>query len=96
MNSRAKGQRNERRVQRALEASGYVVFRLYQPVMADQGPIDMVAVKAERVLLVQVRSNRWGDLRPLVALKVKRYAKVIKEVWRVDDRVRTFKTREIP
>ena len=93
MNARSKGQRNELKAQRLLEKWGYTVFRLYQPMMAPQGPIDLIAVGMGRVRFVQVRSGQWGDLRALKALEVPEQLTATKEVWRFDDRVAEPKQR---
>ena len=84
MNRRAKGQRNELRAQKLLESWGYSTFRLYQPRMAKQGCLDIIAVNSESVRFVQVRSNQWGDLREMKALLVP--STTTKEVWLFKDR----------
>lgn len=55
MNAKAKGNRNEHKSIRLLEAAGYACTR----AAASLGVFDIVAVGADDVLLVQVKSNRW-------------------------------------
>ena len=93
MNKRAKGQRNELRAQKLLESWGFTCFRLYQPRMAEQGPVDIIAVSRERIRFVQVRTNSWHDLRPLKQLEVPSYA--TKEAWMFKDREAEPKQRII-
>lgn len=54
MNKKMKGNRNEYKTMRLLEAAGYECFRM----AASKGAFDVIAVSASDVLLVQVKSNR--------------------------------------
>ena len=80
---RAKGQRRERQAVALAEAAGECVFRLYQPAYTAQGPLDFISISADgrQIRLVQVRSNRPGDLRAIKALPVESLVAVTKEVW---------------
>ena len=85
LNTRAKGQRIERKARALAEAEGSTVFPLYQPAYTKQGAIDFIAVDSHRIRFVQVRSNQWHDLRPLRALVVPTCDHVTKEAWRFRD-----------
>ncbi len=67
VNTRRKGQRNELRGRKLLEAWGYHVFPLYQPAYTAQGPIDCIAVTPGRIRFVQFRTGSWHDLKPTLA-----------------------------
>lgn len=54
MNTSAKGARAERRGRRVLEAEGYTVVR----AGASLGVFDLVAIRRDGLLLVQVKRNR--------------------------------------
>lgn len=54
-NTKQKGNRNENRSARLLEAAGYSVTRS----RASLGCFDLVALSASDIILVQVKSNRW-------------------------------------
>jgi len=53
MNKKAKGNRNEYKTMRLLEAVGYECFRM----AASKGAFDVIAVSQTDVLLVRVKSN---------------------------------------
>ncbi len=55
MNSKAKGNRNEYRTMRLLEAAGYQCCRS----AASLGVWDVVGIGSTDVVLVQVKSNDW-------------------------------------
>jgi len=55
VNTKRKGNRNEHKSIRLLEAAGYACTR----AAASLGTFDVVAIGAAGVLLVQVKSNRW-------------------------------------
>lgn len=64
MNTKAKGNRNEYKTIRLLEAAGYACTR----AAASLGVFDVVAVGARDVLLVQVKSNEWPRAAEMAAL----------------------------
>lgn len=88
INRRAKGVRNEKRSRDLDEAQGAAVFWIHQPQYAKQGALDHIAIYEDRIVLVQTRSNRAGDIRPIKALKVWPTVKVVKEVRVFVDRVK--------
>lgn len=55
MNTKAKGNRQEYRSMRVLEAAGYAVTRS----AASLGAWDIIGVSSADVVLLQVKSNRW-------------------------------------
>ena len=55
MNAKAKGNRNERRTIKLLEASGYLCTR----AAASLGAWDVIGIGPTDVVLVQVKSNEW-------------------------------------
>ena len=55
MNTKAKGNRNEYRSMRVLEAAGYAVTRS----AASLGAWDIIGVSSADVVLLQCKSNRW-------------------------------------
>ena len=55
MNTKSKGNRQEYRSMRLLEASGYAVTRS----AASLGAWDIIGVSSADVVLLQVKSNRW-------------------------------------
>lgn len=65
MNTKAKGNRNERRSMALLEASGYHCTRSG----ASLGTFDLIGVSAGGVVLVQVKSNRWPDHVEMEAIR---------------------------
>ena len=54
MNAKAKGNRQEHRAMRILEAAGYACTR----AAASLGVFDIVAISGQGVRLIQVKSNR--------------------------------------
>jgi Holliday junction resolvase len=86
MNQYRKGREREYRTMRLLEAAGYAAFRM----AGSHSPVDVIAVDALGVRLVQVKSGR-ANVTPLEreALKgISRPANSTVEVWRWKDRVR--------
>jgi hypothetical protein len=55
MNSAAKGRKNEHRSRDILIAAGYWVNRS----AASKGPFDLIGIRPDGVVLVQVKSGRW-------------------------------------
>ncbi len=55
MNSKAKGNRNERRSMQLLEAAGYACSRS----AASLGAFDIIGIGSRDIVLVQVKSNAW-------------------------------------
>ncbi len=86
MNQYRKGREREYRTMRLLEAAGYTAFRM----AGSHSPVDVIAVDALGVRLVQVKSGR-ANVTPLEreALKqITRPPNSTVEVWRWKDRVR--------
>lgn len=65
MNKKAKGNRNEYKTMRMLEAIGYVCFRMAGSI----GVFDVIAVSATDILFVQVKSNRMPSRSELDAIE---------------------------
>lgn len=65
MNAKRKGTRNEHRLIRLLEASGYLCCRS----AASLGAWDIVAVSSTDVCLVQVKSSQWPGTVEMEVLK---------------------------
>ena len=55
MNTKKKGNRNERRTMRLLEAAGYSCTR----AAASLGVFDVIGISATDFVLVQVKTNDW-------------------------------------
>jgi Holliday junction resolvase len=86
VNQYRKGREREYRTMRLLESAGYQAFRM----AGSHSPVDVIAVDALGVRLVQVKSGR-ANVTPLEreALKqIVRPANSTIEVWRWKDRVR--------
>lgn len=66
MNSKAKGNRNERRTMKLLEAAGYSCTR----AAASLGVFDVIAISATDIVLVQVKSNEWPRSAEMETLKL--------------------------
>ena len=98
INARNKGRRNEVKTQQWLEARGWTVFRIFQPMYHKQGPIDMIAVSQDgcTTLFIQSRTNQWGSLKELRSLNVSQRTISQKEVWRWDDGATEPLSRMIP
>ncbi len=65
MNCKQKGNRNEYKTMRLLEAVGYACFRM----AASKGVFDVIAVSPSDVLLVQVKSNRMPSAFEMETIK---------------------------
>ena len=65
MNKKAKGNHNEYKTMRLLEAAGYTCFRM----AASKGAFDVIAVSHSDVLLVQVKSNRMPSAFEMETIK---------------------------
>ncbi len=75
MNTKRKGTRNERKTRTILTQQGFVCARS----AASLGPFDVIAIGPDRVRLVQVRTNRAGDISELQGLRCP--SCVTKELW---------------
>jgi len=64
MNAKAKGNRNEHKSIRLLEAAGYSCTR----AAASLGVFDIIGVSPADVVLVQVKSNRWPGAGEMEAI----------------------------
>jgi Holliday junction resolvase len=64
MNTKRKGNRNEYKSIALLEAAGYACTR----AAASLGAFDIIAIGADDVLLVQVKSNRWPGRAEMSAI----------------------------
>lgn len=65
MNTKAKGNRNEYKSIRLLEASGYACTR----AAASLGVFDVVGVGSADIVLLQVKSNEWPRSLEMDAIK---------------------------
>lgn len=65
MNCKAKGNRNEYKSMRLLEAAGYACTR----AAASLGVWDIIAVGSQDVILLQVKSNEWPRALEMEAMK---------------------------
>jgi Holliday junction resolvase len=92
VNSKAKGNRNERRTMALLEAAGYQCCRS----AASLGAWDVVAVGSTDVVLVQVKSNDWpGSIEMQVLREFVTPPGVRRLVHRWRDRQRLPDVREL-
>jgi Holliday junction resolvase len=92
MNCKAKGNRNEHRSIRLLEAAGYACTR----AAASLGVFDIIGVGSTDVVLVQVKSNSWPGTVEMETIKlfpVPQNARKLIHRWR--DRQRTPDVREV-
>ena len=64
MSAKAKGSRSEHKSRRLLEADGYSVCK----AGASLGVWDLIGVRADSVVLVQVKSNRWPGRAEMATL----------------------------
>ena len=84
--SKAKGRRNEHKAMRILQAAGYHVTR----AAGSLGMFDVMAINAQGVRLIQVKTNR--DASPLEREAIGLFdglpANATKEVWIFLDYVR--------
>jgi Holliday junction resolvase len=65
MNCKAKGNRNEYKSIRLLEAAGYACTR----AAASLGVFDVIGIGSTDVVLVQVKSNTWPGSLEMEAIK---------------------------
>ena len=65
MNAKAKGNRNERRTIRLLEAAGYSCTR----AAASLGVFDVIGISATDFVLVQVKTNDWPGSAEMETIK---------------------------
>lgn len=65
MNAKAKGNRNEYKTIRLLEAAGYACTR----AAASLGVFDVVGISATDFVLCQVKSNDWPGSAEMEAIK---------------------------
>lgn len=65
MNAKAKGNRNEHKSMAMLEKQGYKCTR----AAASLGAFDIIAVGADDVLLVQVKSNEWPRTKEMETIR---------------------------
>ena len=86
MNNYRKGRAAEYKTQRLLEAAGYQTFRM----AGSHSPVDVIAVDALGVRLVQVKSGRAGasPIDKEILKNLTRPSNSTVEVWRWKDRVR--------
>lgn len=82
LNRAAKGARVERKAVAMLRGLGFSVTRS----AASLGAWDLVAVDSLRLMLVQVRANRWPSRAEMERLRAFRCPPgTVREVWRWDD-----------
>jgi hypothetical protein len=85
MNTKAKGNRQEHRCMRILEAAGYSCTR----AAASLGVFDVVAISSQGVRLVQVKSNRPPCLAEREAIELFQAPPgATKEIWVFKDGIR--------
>lgn len=92
MNSKRKGNRNEYRTMRMLEALGYACCRS----AASLGVWDIIAIGPTDIVLVQVKSNAWPgsvEMEQLTLFKAPPNCRKLVHRWR--DRQRTPDVREV-
>ena len=86
MNTRAKGNRIERKAVEALESLGFLVYRVrgssnrFNQNNDIFGMFDLLAVKPNETMLVQVKSSQKPSLKPFAEFKVK-YPQFNVEIW---------------
>jgi hypothetical protein len=92
VNAKRKGNRNEYRSIRLLEAAGYQCTRSG----ASLGVFDVIAIGSKDVVLLQVKSNRWPDEAEMEAIRLfPTPTNCRKLVHRWDDRERSPRVREL-
>lgn len=92
MNTKAKGNRNEHKTIRLLEAAGYACTR----AAASLGVFDVIGIGSTDVVLVQVKSNEWPrsvEMEAMQLFPVPPNCRKLVHRWR--DRVRVPDVREI-
>lgn len=91
-NSKAKGNRQEYRTMRLLEAAGYSCCR----AAASLGAWDVIGIGPTDIVLVQVKSNKWPgsvEMEQLTLFKAPSNARKLVHRWR--DRARMPDVREV-
>jgi Holliday junction resolvase len=66
VNSKAKGNRNEHRSMRLLEAAGYACSRS----AASLGAFDIIGIGTVDIVLCQVKSNQWPGTVEMETIKL--------------------------
>jgi hypothetical protein len=66
MNTKRKGNRNERRSIKLLESSGYACTR----AAASLGVFDIIGIGADDIVLCQVKSNEWPRSAEMESIKL--------------------------
>jgi Holliday junction resolvase len=93
MNCKRKGNRNEHRSIRLLEAAGYACTR----AAASLGVFDVVAVGSQDIILLQVKSNEWPrsvEMEQIKLFAAPPNARKLIHRWR--DRQAVPDVREVP
>ena len=93
MNRRAKGNRNELKAVKELEADGYITYRVkgstnrFQKNVDIFGLFDILGKRKEQMIWVQVKSNKKPSLKPFVEF-YKKYCSGLDsvEIWVYKDR----------
>lgn len=91
MNCKAKGARNEHKTIRLLETCGYRCTR----AAASLGVFDIIAIRKDKILLVQVKSNCWPsreEMRAITGFACPPNAEKVIYRWRDRERVPDIKT----
>ena len=92
MNTKAKGTRNEHKTMKYLERHHYACTRS----AASLGLWDVIAIRADNVMVIQVKSNCWPGSEEMEALELFECPKCVsREVWRWDDYARHPKVRRL-
>jgi Holliday junction resolvase len=92
MNAKAKGNRQEHRTMKLLEAAGYSCTR----AAASLGIFDVIGVGSADVILVQVKSNEWprsDEMETLRGFRVPANCRKLIHRWR--DRARLPDVKEL-
>ncbi len=91
MNTAKKGRRNEHRTKEILEADGYIVTRS----AASKGAVDLIGIKEDGILLVQVKTNKGcgrAELETFRGMKVPACVTKQVYVWKDYQRLPTVMT----
>jgi hypothetical protein len=92
MNRKAKGNRNEHKSIKLLEAAGYACTR----AAASLGVFDIVGIGSTDVVLLQVKSNEWprsAEMEAITLFPAPQICRKIVHRWR--DRQRLPDVREV-
>lgn len=91
-NRKQKGSKNERKSIRLLEAEGYRCMK----AGASLGIFDIIGIRHDGFVLVQVSSNRWKGLKEVLAIReFKAPTNAIRMLHRWDDYAREPQVRII-